>query len=150
MISTRLASSAFRENKGLAGWGALSRGLVNPGLGHCHLRILFWVGRKAPFDLLLLSFGVSTRRFREQKHSRTRRKLSILQRFYFHGVSEQLILIVKQIFASKGSWFCNRKSTLDGRESCHLGEKSDFFRGILLSKQCRYLKKYYFNVYEFL
>ena len=76
------------------GWGALSRGLVNPGLGHCHLRILLWVGRKAPFDLLfpnssLLEFQQGTR-FREQKHSRTRRKLSILLRFYFHGVLEQL------------------------------------------------------------
>ena len=50
----------FSKKQGI-GWGALSRGLVNPGLGHCHLRILLWVGRKAPFDLLFLSFGVSKR-----------------------------------------------------------------------------------------
>ena len=55
----------------------------------------FTLGRKeSPFDLLfpnssLLEFQQGTR-FREQKHSRTRRKLSILLRFYFHGVLEQL------------------------------------------------------------
>ena len=34
----------------------------------------------------------------------------------------------------------------DGRESCHVGLKSDLFRGILLSKQFMDYKKYYFNV----
>ena len=59
------------------GWGPdQSRGLITLGLRHCYLRIFLWVGREAPSDSphFLLSLGVSTRRFCEQKHSRARRK----------------------------------------------------------------------------
>ena len=38
MTSTRLASSGFSDNKGF-GWGAQSRGLIKPGLGHCYLTL---------------------------------------------------------------------------------------------------------------
>ena len=61
-----------------------------------------------------------------------------------------------QTFASKGFLVLRRYAWIskllrdaavhDGRESCHVGLKSDMFRGILLSKQYSY---YYGNVYEF-
>ena len=38
----------------------------------------------------------------------------------------------------------------DGRDSCHVGLKSDLSRGIRLSEKFMYQKKYYFNVFEFL
>ena len=61
-------------------------------------------------------------------HANKATKLSILLRFYFHGVLEQLKTNFQTNFASKG--FLH-----DGQESSHVGLKSDLFRGILLSKQ---------------
>ena len=39
MTSTRLASSGFSEG---FGWGAQSRGLIKPSLGHCYLTIFLF------------------------------------------------------------------------------------------------------------
>ena len=88
-------------------------------------------------------------------------KLSILLRFYFHGVLEQLKINFQTNFRFKRvlgfvieyAWISkllrDAAFTWRPRElSCRL--KNDLFQGILLSKQFMYQKKYYFDVYEFL
>ena len=89
-------------------------------------------------------------------------KLSILPRFYFHDVLEQLknnfhtnfrfkrVLGFLQYSTLEFLSFCATRYLHDGQESCHVDLKKYIFQGILLSKQFMHYKTYPCNVSEFL
>ena len=75
-------------------------------------------------------------------------KLSILLRFYYQDVLEQLktnfhtYFLFKRVlgFVSMFEFlsFCVTQHLHDGKKSCHVGQKNYSFQGILLSKQFMY------------
>ena len=78
---------------------------------------------------LFFGGGVAKRGFGKLTCSHSSRGFAkTIQHPHANKATKLSILLFKQIFASKG--FLH-----DGRESSHVGLKSDLFRGILLSKQ---------------